>query len=80
MVLGGLAGGLVMGPYVLLAANAPREKAFDAACAPVIGALVGLLIAIVQFVEGDHRLPRYTLGTWLLCAVLVGNLLSLYWV
>jgi hypothetical protein len=78
MLLGGVAGGLVMGGYVLFASGGPREKMFDALCAPVVGALVGLLIAALRYVEVDRRLPRYTIATWLLCAVLLGNLLSEY--
>ena len=43
---------------------------FDLMCAPIVGVLIAVLIEILQYVEADRRLPRYTIATWLLCAVL----------
>ncbi len=70
----GLGATLVMGAYLIMAYDSLYGSRFDAFCAPIVGVLVGVLIQIVQFVEADRRLPRYSLATWLICAVLIGNL------
>lgn len=51
------------------------EVLFDLACAPVIGALVGLLIEIIMWLEHKRYGPRYITASWLLCAVIIGNLM-----
>ena len=51
------------------------ELLFDLATAPVVGALVGLLIEIILWLEGKSYAPRYITASWLLCAVIIGNLL-----
>ena len=63
-----------MGAYLWIVHGTVFANRFDAVCAPVVGVLIGVLIQILQVVEADRRLPRYTIATWLLCAVLVGNL------
>jgi hypothetical protein len=70
----GLGAALVMGAYLGIVHGTVFANRFDAVCAPIVGALIGVLIEILQFVEADRRLPRYTIATWLLCAVLAGNL------
>jgi hypothetical protein len=77
---GVLVAGLVMGLFVLLIRDRAADNLFDALTAPIIGGLIGVLITIVHGLELDRRLPRYLIATWLLCAVLVGNLLTMIWV
>lgn len=74
VLLAGLGGALAMGIYLCLIQGTTAENLFDAICAPVVGVLIGVLIQILQWLEADRRLPRYTIATWLLCAVMVGNL------
>ena len=57
-----------------LSSSAP-EVLFDFACAPIVGALVGLLIEIILWLESEDFAPRYITASWLLCAVVIGNLL-----
>ena len=70
----GAAAGLAMLAYLWISHQSVLAEQFDAICAPIVGALIGVLIVILQYLEADRRLPRYTIATWLLCAVLVGNL------
>lgn len=51
------------------------ETYFDVACAPIVGALVGLLIEIILWLESHNKIPRYITASWLLCAVILGNLI-----
>jgi len=78
LTTGAVVGGLVMAGFLLFSLDTTRYGGFDAVCAPVIGALIGLLITIVQRLELESYLPRHTIATWLLCAVLAGNLLTFY--
>jgi hypothetical protein len=55
------------------------ELLFDLASAPVVGALVGLLIEIILWLERKSYAPRYITASWLLCAVIMGNLLVPSW-
>jgi hypothetical protein len=72
--IAGLGAALVMGGYLWIVHGTVLASRFDAICAPIVGALIGVLIEVLQYVEADRRLPRYTIATWLLCAVLAGNL------
>ncbi len=51
------------------------EILFDLACAPLVGALVGLLIEVILWLERQSYAPRYITASWLLCAVIIGNLM-----
>ena len=74
VLIAGSGAALVMGAYLWIVCGTVFAASFDAICAPIVGVLVAVLIEIVQYVEADRRLPRYTIATWLLCAVLAGNL------
>ncbi len=64
---------LAMGIYFCHLHGVTAENLFDVICAPLVGALIGVLIQILQWLEADRRLPRYTIASWLLCALMVGN-------
>ncbi|MDA1050043.1 MAG: hypothetical protein O3C40_06135 [Planctomycetota bacterium] len=51
------------------------ESVFDLICAPIIGGLVAVLIELILWLERERYSPRYITASWLLCAVIVGNLL-----
>lgn len=51
------------------------EWMFDLICAPIIGGLVGVLVELILWLERQSYSPRYVTASWLLCAVVAGNLL-----
>ena len=75
MVAGCCAAAAIMTMLVL--AGAPYERSFDLFCAPVVGAMVGVLIELILWVERGSSLPRYITASWLLLAVVAGNLMVL---
>jgi hypothetical protein len=77
---GAVVAGLVMGLAVLWIRDRAADNLFDMLTAPIIGGLIGVLISIIHGLEINRQLPRYLIATWLLCAVLVGNLLTMIWV
>ena len=52
-----------------------RDGRFDLFCAPIVGAFVGLQIELVLWVERGSSIARYMTASWLLLAVIAGNLL-----
>jgi hypothetical protein len=48
---------------------------FDVLVAPFVSALVGLLVEMIVWVEQRSEIPRYVTASWLLCAVIIGNLM-----
>ena len=52
-----------------------QDYVFDLATAPMIGALVAVLVQLLLWLEGQSSTPRYVTASWLLLAVIVGNLL-----
>lgn len=48
---------------------------FDLLAAAVVGALIGLLVEIIMWLERQSRIPRYVTASWLLSAVIIGNLM-----
>ena len=70
-----IAGGSVMLAFVATSITHDVEALFDLVCAPVVGALVAVLIELILWIEEHHRLPRYITASWLLCAVIAGNLM-----
>jgi len=48
---------------------------FDLLAAPFVSGSVGALIEMIVWVEQRSEIPRYVTASWLLCAVIVGNLL-----
>jgi hypothetical protein len=52
-----------------------HDTTFDLFCAPVVGALVGLLIELILWIEHRSSMARYVTASWLLLAVIAGNLL-----
>jgi hypothetical protein len=70
----GAGSALAMAIYLLIADGTLLVNLFDAVCAPIVGFLIGVLILIMDYLEAKRRLPRFTVASWLLCAVLAGNL------
>jgi hypothetical protein len=73
-----IAASLAAGGAMLLFAPALRIRqdfVFDLVTAPVIGALVALLVQLILWLEGKSHTPRYVTASWLLLAVIAGNLL-----
>ena len=75
MLTGCLVAGATMLVFSTTLTAGTAEILFDLACAPVIGALVGLLIEIILWLERNRYAQRYITASWLLCAVIIGNLL-----
>jgi hypothetical protein len=75
MLTGCLIAGVTMLLFSTARAGGTVEILFDLACAPFVGALVGLLIEIILWLERKRYAPRYITASWLLCAVIVGNLM-----
>lgn len=63
---------LALAPWLPVSAI---ERRFDIACAPLIGALVAVLVELIHWLEQRWYAPRYVTACWLLAAVLLGNLL-----
>jgi uncharacterized membrane protein YciS (DUF1049 family) len=74
LLCAGVGSALAMATYLLIADGTLRVNLFDAICAPIIGFLIGVLILIMDYLEATRRLPRFSVASWLLCAVLAGNL------
>jgi hypothetical protein len=75
MVTGCFVAGATMLAFSAARTSGTVEIFFDLACAPAIGALVGLLIELILWLERKRCAPRYLTASWLLCAVIIGNLL-----
>jgi hypothetical protein len=74
LLCAGLGSALAMAIYLVTVDGTLLTNLFDAVTAPIVGSLIAVLILIMQYLEADRRLPRFTIATWLLCAVLAGNL------
>lgn len=48
---------------------------FDLLAATIVGSLIGLLVEIIMWLERRSQIPRYVTASWLLCAVIIGNLM-----
>jgi hypothetical protein len=72
---GAVAGGVGMAACSMAMPVHDLEWAFDLICAPIVGGLVALLIELILWLERERYSPRYITASWLLCAVIVGNLL-----
>jgi hypothetical protein len=72
MLLAGFTGGLTM-LFFSTDMQAGPEMLFDLICAPIVGALIGLLIECILWIERRARIARYVTATWLLLAVVAGN-------
>ena len=70
--------GLLMGLFVFYARDNIRsaDLQFDAYGAPFIGVAVALFVQLLMWLERQKYMPRYITATWLLAAVIVGNLIS----
>ena len=75
IVIGAIVGGSTMAGFGAFHTMHP-EFTFDLICAPIVGALIGLLIELVEWVESHMKWPRYVTAVWVLSAVIVGNWLS----
>jgi hypothetical protein len=69
-----LAGSAAMLIYFLLFSQRNGLE-FDLLAAPFVSALVGLLVEMIVWVEQRSEIPRYVTASWLLCAVIIGNLM-----
>jgi hypothetical protein len=72
---GAIAGGAAMMVCSMAMPVHDLEWLFDLICAPIVGGLVALLIELILWLERQRYSPRYITACWLLCAVIVGNLL-----
>jgi hypothetical protein len=72
---GAVAGGVGMGVCSIAMPIRDVEWLFDLICAPVVGGLVAVLIEVILWLERQRYSPRYITASWLLCAVIAGNLL-----
>lgn len=72
---GAIAGGAAMLACSMAMTVHDLEWVFDLICAPIVGGLVAVLIELIFWLERQRYSPRYVTASWLLCAVIVGNLL-----
>ncbi len=75
MLVGAIASGVAMAVCSLVMTDHDLEWIFDLLCAPIIGALVAVLIELILWLERKSYSPRYITASWLLGAVIVGNML-----
>ncbi len=75
ILVGAIAGGAAMLLCSLAMPIHDLEWMFDLLCAPIIGALVAVLIELILWLERQSYSPRYITASWLLAAVIVGNML-----
>jgi len=78
IMIGGFVGWFIMWLFGFIPDMKTGDYQFDLYCAPVVGALVGLLIELVMWVESKRYAPRYVTACWLLSAVMLGNILVPY--
>ncbi|MBP90305.1 MAG: hypothetical protein CMJ64_26970 [Planctomycetaceae bacterium] len=74
IVAASLASGVVMLLFAP-ALNTRPDFVFDLVAAPIIGVLVAILVQLISWLERKSYTPRYVTASWLLLAVIVGNLL-----
>lgn len=72
---GAVAGGTSMVVCSIAMPVHDLEWMFDLICAPIIGGLIAVLIELILWLERQSYAPRYITASWLLCAVIAGNLL-----
>ncbi len=72
---GAVAGGVGMAVCAMAMPVHDLEWVFDLICAPIVGGLVAVLVEVILWLERERYSPRYITASWLLCAVIVGNLL-----
>ena len=75
IVAGAVAGGTGMLVCSVLLPVHDLEWVFDLVCAPLVGGLVAVLVELILWLERERYSPRYITASWLLCAVIAGNLL-----
>lgn len=73
MLAGCLGGSLPMAVFVAFSRQGGFE--FDLLTAVIVAALIGVLVELIMWLERGSKIPRYLTASWLLCAVIVGNLL-----
>ena len=74
MIAACLGGSAAMFIYFMLFSQRDGLE-FDLLAAPLVSALVGLLVELIVWVEQRSEIPRYVTASWLLCAVIIGNLM-----
>jgi hypothetical protein len=78
LAVGALAGGVAMLAAILISFSTgvvPRgaDIRFDALCAPLAGAWMGLAVVAVEWAQRKTPTPRYVSGAGLILAVIAGN-------
>ena len=75
-ILCGLFAELVMLLFAWLASINTTDMRFDILAAPVIGIAVAFFVRVLMWLESKHAMPRYITATWLMVAVILGNVFS----
>jgi hypothetical protein len=78
LAIGAVAGGLAMLAAVFISLSTGivsrgADIRFDALCAPLAGAWMGLAVVAVEWADRRTPTPRYIAGAGLILAVIVGN-------
>ena len=70
----GLVAFLVMLGFSLVTTFRSADLTIDVNMSPFIGFAIGVFLFMLRWVESNHDMPRYVTATWLLAAVILGNL------
>ena len=70
--------GVVMMFYYIISGgeNGSTDLAFDLNASPLIGLAVAGFVYVVMWLESKQKMPRYVTATWLMVAVILGNIFS----
>lgn len=70
--------GVVMIVYYVITGGdkGSTDLAFDLNASPIIGFAVAGFVYVLMWLESKHRSPRYITATWLMAAVILGNMFS----
>jgi len=62
--------------FAWLASIKTSDMQFDVLAAPVIGIAIAFFLRMLMWLESKHAMPRYITATWLMVAVILGNVFS----
>ena len=70
--------GLVMMIYYIASGGdkGSTDLTFDLNASPLIGFAIAAFVYVVMWLESKQKMPRYVTATWLMVAVILGNLFS----
>lgn len=70
--------GVVMVFYYIISGGekGSTDLAFDLNASPLIGFAVAGFVYVVMWLESKQKMPRYVTATWLMVAVILGNVFS----